>query len=90
MGTAELSGLDGKVAVVTGAGRMRSIGRQIALAFARAGTQVVITGTGRDPESYPEDERAAGWRDIESVAEEIRALGGRALRPPATSPTRRP
>ena len=89
MGTTELSGLDGKVAVVTGAGRMRSIGRQIALAFSRAGTQVVITGTGRDPESYPEDERAPE-RDIESVAEEIRALGGRALRPPATSPTRWP
>lgn len=32
-----LSGFDGKVAVVTGAGRMRSIGRPIALALARAG-----------------------------------------------------
>ena len=30
MSTLELTGLEGKVAVVTGAGRMRSIGRSIA------------------------------------------------------------
>ena len=74
-----LTGFDGKVAVVTGAGRMRSIGRPIALALARAGCDVVLTGTGRSPQTYPEDEQQAGWRDIESVADEIRALGRRAL-----------
>ena len=74
-----LTGLEGKVAVVTGAGRMRSIGRPIAVELARAGVDVVLTGTGRPPERYPDDEKAAGWRDIESVAEEIRALGRRAL-----------
>ena len=75
----ELTGLEGKVAVITGAGRMRSIGRQIALGYARAGVDVVITGTGRPPERYPDDEKAAGWRDIASVADEVRALGRRAL-----------
>jgi len=75
----ELTGLAGKVALVTGAGRMRSIGRPIALHLARAGCDVVITGTGRAPADYPDEEQAAGWRDIESVAEEIRALGRRAL-----------
>jgi NAD(P)-dependent dehydrogenase (short-subunit alcohol dehydrogenase family) len=74
-----LSGLDGKVAVVTGAGRMRSIGRPIAVELARAGCDVVLTGTGRPPERYPDDECEAGWRDIDSVADEIRALGRRAL-----------
>ena len=74
----KLTGLDGKVAVVTGAGRMRSIGRPIAVELARAGCDVVITGTGRSPDRYPDDEKAAGWRDIESVADEIRALGRRA------------
>lgn len=69
----------GKVAVVTGAGRMRSIGRAIAVELARAGCDVAITGTGRPPERYPDDEKAAGWRDIESVADEITALGRRAL-----------
>lgn len=74
-----LTGLEGKVAVVTGAGRMRSIGRPIAVELARAGCDVVLTGTGRPAERYPEDEKTAGWRDIESVAEEIRAFGVRAL-----------
>jgi NAD(P)-dependent dehydrogenase (short-subunit alcohol dehydrogenase family) len=71
----QLTGLTGKVAVVTGAGRMRSIGRPIAIELAKAGCQLVITGSGRPPEQYPDDEKAVGWRDIESVAEEIRALG---------------
>jgi NAD(P)-dependent dehydrogenase (short-subunit alcohol dehydrogenase family) len=74
-----LTGFDGKVAVVTGAGRMRSIGRPIAVELARAGCDVVLTGTGRSPERYPDDEKAEGWRDIDSVADEIRALGRRAL-----------
>ena len=76
--TYTLTGLDGKVAVVTGAGRMRSIGRPIAVELARAGCDVVLTGTGRSPDRYPDEEKAAGWRDIESVADEIRALGRRA------------
>jgi NAD(P)-dependent dehydrogenase (short-subunit alcohol dehydrogenase family) len=74
-----LTGLDEKVAVVTGAGRMRSIGRPIAVELARAGCDVVLTGTGRAPERYPDHEREAGWRDIDSVADEVRALGRRAL-----------
>lgn len=74
-----LTGLEGRVGVVTGAGRMRSIGRAIAVALAQAGCDVVVTGTGRDPADYPEDERRAGWRDIDSVAEEVRALGRRCL-----------
>jgi NAD(P)-dependent dehydrogenase (short-subunit alcohol dehydrogenase family) len=74
-----LTGLDDKVAVVTGAGRMRSIGRTAAVELARAGCDVVVTGTGRSPDRYPDDEKAAGWRDIESVADEIRSLGRRAL-----------
>lgn len=77
--TFALTGLDGKVAVVTGAGRMRSIGRAIAVELARAGCDVVVTGTGRDPQTYPADERAAGWRDIDSVVDEIRELGRRAV-----------
>lgn len=78
-----LTGFDGKVAVVTGAGRMRTIGRPIALTLAKAGCDIVLTGTGKSPASYPEEEKAAGWRDIDSVADEIRALGRRAL--PAVS-----
>lgn len=71
--------LEGKVAVVTGAGRHKGIGRHIALALARQGADVVITGSGRPPDTYPQAEKEIGWRDIESVAEEIRAMGRRAL-----------
>ncbi|HCP23090.1 MAG: SDR family oxidoreductase [SAR202 cluster bacterium] len=71
---------DGKVALVTGAGRMRGIGRYAALAFAKEGAAVTVTGTGRDPSAFPEDEQAAGWRDVESVAQEITgSLAGKAL-----------
>jgi 3-oxoacyl-[acyl-carrier protein] reductase len=75
----QLTGLDDKVAVVTGAGRMRSIGRPIAVELARAGCHIAVTGSGRPAEQYPDDERKSGWRDIESVADEVRALGRTAL-----------
>ena len=71
--------LDGKVAIVTGAGRLRGIGRASAVAFAQLGADVVVTGTGRDPATYPADEKAEGWRDVESTADEVRAEGRRAL-----------
>ena len=71
--------LDGKVAIVTGAGRLRGIGRGAAVAFAKLGADVVVTGTGRNPNSFPPDEKAVGWKDIESTSEQVRAEGRRAL-----------
>ena len=71
--------LDGTVAVVTGAGRLRGIGRASAVALAQEGADVVVTGTGRDPARFPEDERAAGWRDVDSTADQVRAEGRRSL-----------
>lgn len=71
--------LKGKVAIVTGAGRLRGIGRATAVALARLGADVVVTGTGRKPENYPEDEKTIGWKDIESVADLVRAEGSRSL-----------
>jgi 3-oxoacyl-[acyl-carrier protein] reductase/meso-butanediol dehydrogenase/(S,S)-butanediol dehydrogenase/diacetyl reductase len=71
--------LEGKVAVVTGAGRLRGIGRAAAVALARLGADVAITGTGRDPATFPDDEKAVGWQDVASVAEQIEAEGQRAL-----------
>ena len=71
--------LDGKVAIVTGAGRLRGIGRAAAVDLARMGADVVVTGTGRSPDRYPPDEKAVGWRDVESTADQIREQGTRAL-----------
>jgi NAD(P)-dependent dehydrogenase (short-subunit alcohol dehydrogenase family) len=47
--------------------------------LSRLGADVAVTGTGRDPSRYPDEEKAIGWHDIESVADEIRSLGRKAL-----------
>jgi len=67
--------LDGKVAIVTGAARQRGIGRAIALRLAQEGADVVATAVARPPEEYPEAERQAGWRGVDSVAAEIEEMG---------------
>jgi 3-oxoacyl-[acyl-carrier protein] reductase/meso-butanediol dehydrogenase/(S,S)-butanediol dehydrogenase/diacetyl reductase len=71
--------LEGKVAVITGAGRLRGIGRAAAVALATDGADIVVTGTGRHPSTFPDDERAAGWRGIESTAAQVREQGRRCL-----------
>lgn len=59
--------LDGKVALVTGAGK--GIGKGIALAFAKAGADVALVARTKD--------------DVEAVAGEIRAMGRNATAIPA-------
>jgi 3-oxoacyl-[acyl-carrier protein] reductase/meso-butanediol dehydrogenase/(S,S)-butanediol dehydrogenase/diacetyl reductase len=71
--------LDGKVAIVTGAARARGIGRGIARRLASEGADVVAVGSPRAPEEFPEHERTAEWRGVASVAEEIGAMGRRAM-----------
>jgi dehydrogenase/reductase SDR family protein 4 len=64
-----LFSLKGKVALITGGSR--GIGRAIALAFAEAGANLVVSSRNKRP---PE---------LEKVAEEIQAKGGKALAIPA-------
>jgi 3-oxoacyl-[acyl-carrier protein] reductase/meso-butanediol dehydrogenase/(S,S)-butanediol dehydrogenase/diacetyl reductase len=69
----------GKVALITGAGRYRGIGRAIALRLADDGADIVISGRPRSPDSFPPHEQEMGWQGVSSLAEEIRAKGRRAL-----------
>lgn len=63
--------LDGKVAVVTGAGR--GIGREHALALAKEGAKVIVNDLGGSAAGEGQDATPA-----QSVADEIKALGGSA------------
>ncbi|GAA1852943.1 SDR family oxidoreductase [Pseudonocardia ailaonensis] len=64
--------LDGRVAIITGAGR--GIGREHALLFAREGAQVVVNDLGGSPKGEGSDASPA-----QQVVDEIRAAGGEAV-----------
>jgi NAD(P)-dependent dehydrogenase (short-subunit alcohol dehydrogenase family) len=66
---------DGRTAIVTGAGGNPSLGRAHALLLAARGANVVVNDIGRDPETPG----YSGTASAAAVAEEIRALGGRAV-----------
>ncbi|HUP76055.1 MAG TPA: SDR family NAD(P)-dependent oxidoreductase [Acidimicrobiales bacterium] len=68
-----------EVAIVTGAGGMRSIGRAVAVRLAQDGYDVVISDFQRPDDRVGDDERAANWAGLASVADEIAQLGRRAL-----------
>jgi 3-oxoacyl-[acyl-carrier protein] reductase/meso-butanediol dehydrogenase/(S,S)-butanediol dehydrogenase/diacetyl reductase len=70
--------LETMVALVTGAGGMKGVGRAIALELARGGASIALSDVKRTSDALPLGEAEAGWRGIESVADEIRTLGGRA------------
>ena len=74
--------LEGKVAIVTGAGRERGIGRSAALELARWGADVVVTDIGRPrPESdwVGYTTVADDMAGLEALAEEIEAFGSRSI-----------
>jgi NAD(P)-dependent dehydrogenase (short-subunit alcohol dehydrogenase family) len=64
--------LDGKVAIVTGAGR--GIGRSHAMLMAQEGASVVVNDLGGEWDGSGTDPRAAS-----EVADEITSFGGRAV-----------
>lgn len=75
-----MAGLEGKVALITGAGGMKGIGRATALKLAAQGADIALTDVQRPPEDLPPGELRTQWHGIDSVAEEVEALGRRCLR----------
>ncbi len=71
--------LEGKVALITGAGGMRGVGRATAHKLASQGAQIAITDVRRPVEDLPPGEVRAEWQSIDSVADEISSMGGQAL-----------
>ena len=64
--------LDGRIAIITGAGR--GIGREHSLLFAREGAKVVVNDLGGSPDGVGADASAA-----QQVVDEITAMGGEAV-----------
>lgn len=66
---------DGRTTIVTGAGGNPSLGRAHALLLAERGANVVVNDIGRDPETPG----YSGTASAQQVADEIIALGGKAV-----------
>jgi NAD(P)-dependent dehydrogenase (short-subunit alcohol dehydrogenase family) len=70
--------LKGKVAIVTGAGRKGGIGESVARRLAHDGAHVVVGDICASPTDLPHA-GSGQWEELSAIAEEIEALGGRAL-----------
>ena len=70
---------EGKVALVTGASRKQGIGHATAVRFAMEGANVAVNSRFRPAEQFTDEEKLDGWSGLNSVVEEIEALGGKGL-----------
>jgi len=71
--------LQGKVALVTGAGGKRGMGRAAAIRLAREGADVVVNDVSLFGVRHTDDDKVEGWQGLKSVEAEIRALGRKGL-----------
>ena len=74
-----MAGLEGKVALVTGAGGMRGVGRATVMKLAGLGADIALTDVHRETEDLPPAEVRNAWRGIDAVSEEVEATGRRAF-----------
>ncbi|HUP85572.1 MAG TPA: SDR family NAD(P)-dependent oxidoreductase [Acidimicrobiales bacterium] len=73
-----MQGIEGRVALVTGAARPRGIGRATARRLAREGADVACLDIARPYTDFP-GHGVASSDDLDEVVDEIRALGRRAV-----------
>ena len=74
-----MAGLEGKVALITGAGGMRGVGRATVMKLAGMGADIALTDVHRETEDLPPAEVRNSWRGIDAVSEEVEAVGRRAF-----------
>ena len=74
-----MAGLEGKVALVTGAGGMRGVGRATVMKLAGSGADIALSDVHRETEDLPPAEVRNAWRGIDAVSEEVAAEGRQAF-----------
>lgn len=70
--------LQGKVAVITGAGRHAGLGEAMAKRLAAEGCKVVITDIGRSQGEHTPDDAIGSTGEMQQIVEEINSAGGEA------------
>ncbi len=74
-----MSDLDGKIALITGAGGMRGVGRATVMKLAGQGSDVALSDVRREVSDLPPAEIRNEWGGIETVSQQVQALGRRAV-----------
>ena len=74
-----MSDLDGKIALITGAGGMRGVGRATVMKLTGQGSDIALSDVRREVSDLPPAEIRNEWGGIETVSQEVQALGRRAV-----------
>ena len=74
-----MAGLEGKVALVTGAGGMRGVGRATVMKLAGLGADIALSDVHRETQDRPPAEVRTAWRGIDAVTEDVESEGRRAF-----------